>query len=747
MNALDDVRVLDLTIGPVGGVAMMVLADFGAEVLRLERDTPHPLDRLPAAPMWRRGTRTVHLDLAAERERFDALCAAADVMVCNWRPSARQRAGLDVVALRRQHPHLVICSVTSFGAQDPRSELPGYEHVIAAASGRMASFAGCADRDGPVFSALQVGVHACAQTVVSGVLAALLAAREDGQGCLVETSMLEAMLAYEQGAMIGEQFRERFGPLVDALPGATAQAPMPTLHYLPTQAGDGRWVQLGNLLPHLFDNFLLATDLFEILADPEFDSAQMNLPETKREEFRERMFARMQEKSAVAWMDTFIANGGVVAAKVQSTQEALEDADIVANGHVIERGDGLQLGPLAACSRTPAAPGFGAQPGDPLEAAWRAAPRGSVAFAEHTRLPLHGVRVIEIATIIAAPFGASLLADLGADVVKVEPLAGDPYRGLAGGVGATRVNLGKQSVCVDLKSDAGQKAVLDLLADADVLIHNFRPGVPEKLGIGYEAVSAVNPGIVYLQSNGYGPHGPGAHRPSTHPVPGAAMGGVHFQMGGRLPDTLLDMAALRDWSRRLMRANEVNPDPNTALVVASSVLLALAARQRHGCGQLVCVDMFGANAYANADDFLRYPGKAARSMPDEQLLGLGANYRLYRCGDGRWIFVAAASVEMLAEIVGVPENVLEDSIAGQPQAFWLNVFRGTDVACVAADASLPKDFWLAPEQQGFLVDSHHGEWGAFKRPGPLCRFDRQVPASLLPPLQGEHTRALLKAEV
>lgn len=754
LQALDGVRILDLTVGPVGGMAMTVFADFGADVLRIRRSDR--FDHLPAAPMWRRGASAIHLDIREDRGRFDALCAAADVLVVNWLPSTRAAAGLDVQALRRQFPHLVICSITSFGADDPRSQLPGYEHVVAAATGRMLCFTGCPDREGPAFSALQVGIHACTQSVVSGVLAAWVARAGHGQGSLVETSLLQAFLAFEQGAMLGEQFRGLLGDVVDGVAGAAAQAPLPSLHYLPTQAGDGRWVQLGNLLPHLFDNFLVATELVDILADPDYDTAQMVLPEAKREHFRDLMFTRMQEKTAAEWIEVFTENGSVVAGPVQSTQDALHDVDMLANGHVIELGAGVQIGPLARLSQTPARPRAGIGNGEDRVVTWLQSPRTPVTYRAQEDLPLKGVRVVEIATIIAAPFGASLLAELGAGVIKVEPIGGDPYRGLAGGVGACRVNLGKRSIRVDLKHPDGQAVVRDLLRTTDVLIHNFRPGVPEKLGIDYPSLAAINPRLVYLQSNGYGPDGPGAHRPSTHPIPGAGMGGVLLQMGGELPSELLDLTELRAWSKRLMRANEVNPDPNTALVVASACLLALAARERTGQGQQVFVDMFGANAWANADDFLNYPGKADRACPDAGQHGLSPVYRLYRCADDGWVFLAlvsAAERVKARDVLEAAEMVCPDLMDGVAMerlfatataTFWQDLFGAARLPCIQADGPMPKFFWQAPAQAEFRTPSRHTEWGPFHRPGSLCRFDRLPQAILHPPLAGEHSRELLE---
>ena len=130
-------------------------------------------------------------------------------------------------------------------------------------------------------------------------------------------------------------------------------------------------------------------------------------------------------------------------------------------------------------------------------------------------------------------------------------------------------------------------------------------------------------------------------RPSTHPIPGAALGGVVAQLGGRLPGELLEGRALREAARRISRANELNPDPNTSLVVATAATLGLAAVARCDVGQAVFVDMFGANAYANFDDFFDYPGKPARVEPDAGGFGLSDGYRLFQCADG-WVFVSIA---------------------------------------------------------------------------------------------------------
>jgi crotonobetainyl-CoA:carnitine CoA-transferase CaiB-like acyl-CoA transferase len=763
-------RVLDLTTGPAGGIATMILADFGAEVLLVERPGGDAFEHLPASRMWRRGKRTLVLDLRSDDglELLHALAAGADVLVCNWRPSALARRGLDFESLHRRHPHLVVCHLTAFGGRGPRTEIPGYEHVVAACAGRMRLFAGIADRDGPVFSALQVGVHACAQSAATGILAALLARDRDGWGRHVETSMLQGFLPYEQGPVIASQLRARFPEQFPA-PAPPNGPPMPSLYYHPAQAADGHWLQFGNLLPHLFDNFLRITDLLEVLTDPEFDAAQMLLKDPERHEaFRTRMLERIQQRSAADWMAEFTADGGVVAARYQTTQEALKDPDLVANGHVVARPDGgVQLGALARMSETPATPGADPCPDDGvLEARWRSDPRAAPAREREPALPLAGVRVIEIATIIAAPLAASYLADMGADVIKVEQIGGDPYRGMGAGVGSARVNAGKRSLSVDLKSPDGRAMVLDLLRDADVVIHNFRPGVPERLGIGYADVAALNPRIVYLQANGYGPDGPGALRPSTHPVPGAAMGGALYQLGERVPRSVLPMDEVRLWARRLMCANEVNPDPNTALVITTSVLLGLVARLHTGRGQQVLVDMLGANAWANYDDCLDYPGKPGRALPDAGLHGLAPTYRLYRCAGDQWAFLAlvtpherACFVEVL-ERAGLEPPTLDTLAAGGEAAAatltllfakrtaddWEALFAAAGIGCVRADRAPPSEFWLTDAQSvalGLTRPTEHPRWGPYRRHGRMVAFDGSEQALGPPPLAGQHNAEIL----
>ena len=686
------------------------------------------------------------------------IAESADAVLTTLNRQQRERLGLDREAIGR--PDLVLGVIEGFGEDGPYAAYPGYEPVVAAKSGRMLSFAGVADRDGPNYAALQVGVHATAQSAAAALLAALAGREATGHGFSFDTSMLRGMMPYEMGIMAMAQLWDK-GLLERPQAARDRTKSMPTLNYHPVRTKDGHWLQLGNLLPHLLANFFRASGLADELREAKYEGDPMRWPRETLEGFRDRLFAHMQTKTLAEWTDIFVADGGVVSHPYQTTQDALADPDIVANGHVVERNGGTQLGLLANLTQSPGKAGEAAKETtfEDLAPRYVTVPRPNGTAPQR---PLHGVTVVESATIIAAPLGASVLADLGARVIKIEPLGGDPFRSMFHGFGASKCNAGKESVCLDLKSPEGQTIAQSLAAKADVWIHNYRMGVPEKLGIGYDDLAALNPNLVYVSANGYGPAGPGAKRPSTHPIPGAALGGVVWQLGGLPPaDAAQSIDELRETARKLLRANEVNPDPNTSMVVATTALLGLAARRALGHGQKIFVDMFGANAYANWDDFLSHPGKPQRPPVDAEGYGLGPLHRLYRCRDG-WVFLMVANESewtILATELGL--QIADNPLAGGDEAL-AKVLEATfangdaddferrlapkGVGCVRADGAQPPDFFLNDAHCGIeelRVPAVHPDWGDYYRNGPMARFAKGVAyggASAM----GDSTRALLE---
>lgn len=782
-GVLEGVRVLDLSSGPVAGAATMVLADFGASVIKLEPPGGDPLRNLPNAPVWLRGKRSAELDLKAQgaAERIAALATDADVVVATMSQESATRLGCDYPGLSAVNPRLVYCRVTGFGPRGPYAGYPAYEGIVAAKSGRMQAFAGVPDREGPAFAAVEVGVHACAQAAVIGIMAALLARRETGRGQLVETSLLQAMLPYDLMGLLRVQLARRDPASFAADAGALR---MPTLNYHPLQARDGKWLQMGNLLQHLFDNYLAAAGLADVYADPRYEGPPSAWPAGAVEELRDRMIVRMRERTSGEWMQTFAEHGGVAATVYHTTQEALQDPDLVANGHVTRWDDasaGEVTGPgvVARLRATPgevkgSAPSAGRDTEQVLREGFGggAGPWVSTGVGRRARTagPLDGVTVLEFATIIAAPLGVSLLGDLGARVIKVEPIGGDPFRGMgAAGVAAAKTNQSKESIGIDLKAAEGVAIVHRLLAGTDVLIHNYRPGVPERLGIGYEDAKRIAPGIVYVSVNGYGPDGPSAHRPSTHPIPGAALGGAGRQAGAGWPPAFRETVEdVRTAATRLFRANESNPDPNTSVVVATAALLGLYAQREKGIGQEIFVDMLGANAYASLDDFVSYEGKRPRVDPDKDLYGLCAVYRLYPAKSG-WVFLALPAQqdwERFCDLTGVslagdPRFATNEARAVHDMALaeelgrllasrdaddWERLLAPRGIGCVRADGPSPGEFWADDPhalENGFVRLAQHQRYGEYLRWGPLVTFSDTPEQCGAGVLGGAQTDAIL----
>jgi crotonobetainyl-CoA:carnitine CoA-transferase CaiB-like acyl-CoA transferase len=710
MTPLAGLRILDLTSGPVGGLATMVLADFGALVERVIDPDFCYLNDVPSAKMWLRGK-------AICSELTDGI-NKADILIISTPHSIN---GVSYSEIKQLNPQIIYCEVSAFGEE---INLPAYEAVVAAKAGRMQSMAGILKTGDPNYSAVPVATHATSQNIVSAVLAATYSRHKDGYGQKITTTMLQGLMPYDQGTSLSLQLR----------PNRRAPDPatiMPTLNYHPVQCADGKWLQLGNLLPHLFQSFM------QVIGQ---ESLLNRLPK-ETEQVRDFILQTMQTKTRDEWMALFVQDGGIAAHPYLPAEDTLQDPDMIMNGHVVTLNGVTQLGPIANLTSTPAVITSEAKETEGIS--WRAEKKTEA----QDLLPLQGVTVLELATIIAAPLAASFLADMGARVIKVEAIGGDPYRHMAGGIGATRCNQGKESISIDLKSREGQKIVHQLATAADILIHNYRPGVPERLGIGYETLSKLNPQLIYVSANGYGPSGPGAMRPSTHPIPGAAMGGALHQSGYRTGgsfEELLSVDDLREVSRRLMRANEVNPDPNTSMIICSSSLLGLLARESSGRGQQIYVDMFGANAYANFDDMINYAGKPARAFLGESLKGPHPLHSLYETKSG-WVFLGLAQEHEWQDFCQLSNSGLTKQyptgITDNTSAFsedlkhlfrtktadeWENMFSGTGIGCVRADRYNLHEFFLSEcnETSPWMTQVEHDLHGVYYRHAPMVSFSR-----------------------
>jgi alpha-methylacyl-CoA racemase len=357
--------------------------------------------------------------------------------------------------------------------------------------------------------------------------------------------------------------------------------------------------------------------------------------------------------------------------------------------------------------------------------------------------PLTGIRVVELAAIGPVPYGVMLLADLGAEVVRVDRAAA--AQGQLG-MEATMVGLSRnrRSIGVDLKTDAGREVVLRLLADADVLVEGFRPGVAERLGLGPEVVRGANPRLVYARMTGWGQQGPLAER-AGHDIDYAAIAGALHTVG---------------------RADEPPPPPVNYLAdfggggtfLAIGVLAALLERARSGEGQVIDVAMVdGAASQTAFLHGLLAMGAWSTERGSNLLDGGAPYYDTYRCADGRFLAVGALEPQFFAELCAtvdldpteLPQHDrdawpaqrerLAALFATKPRDEWAAIFAGTD-ACVAPVLDLAE----APDHPHNVARGAFVDVGGTPQPAPAPRFSR-TPGAVHrdPPRPGEHTDEVL----
>ena len=350
---------------------------------------------------------------------------------------------------------------------------------------------------------------------------------------------------------------------------------------------------------------------------------------------------------------------------------------------------------------------------------------GDVAGAAASALPLSGLQVIDASSFVSGPYAAMMLADLGADVIKVEPPGGDAYRRfgrLESGASIlfANVNRNKRSAVIDLKSDDGQSQMLTLLGDADALLTNWRPGVAEALGLTRDVLKEINSGLVWCRVSGFGPDGPLAAAPAFDTVVQARSGLMVVQGGGGPPEAV-----------RAYLADKV-----VAVFAAQAVLAALVKRGGAGEGAVLDVSMLDALSYFNGPDLLSERTLIAddfRPAVSEQLTALGC----VPTEDG-WVTlnpVRGRHVKGMAAAAGHPEwvdqlRLIDDAAArtrriyelmasvtpSAPTSVWLQRFAEHDVP---AGPVMDIDAHLADEQveyNGTYVIYEHPQLGRIRQP-------------------------------
>ncbi|MQW76959.1 CoA transferase [Nocardioides sp. dk4132] len=357
--------------------------------------------------------------------------------------------------------------------------------------------------------------------------------------------------------------------------------------------------------------------------------------------------------------------------------------------------------------------------------------------------PLRGVKVVEIAGIGPGPHACMILADLGADVIRVERPGG---QALAGGAG-NLLNRGRPSVALNLKDPEATKTVLELIADADVLVEGMRPGVTERLGLGPEDCHAVNPRLVYGRMTGWGQDGPLAQA-AGHDMNYIAITGTLYGLG-------------QDKTRPHFPTNLVGDFGGGSTYLVIGILAALLEARISGRGQVVDAAIVDGTAHLNAMGaaFLAM-GTFTEERASNLLDGGMPFYDIYETADGRHMSVGALEPQFFdafVTLLGIKDRapgqfelersdelrrLITEAFAARTQAEWVEVFEGTD-ACVAGIIPISE----AVTHPHMAAREVFVEKDGFVQPQPAPRFSRTRATIGTPPAAtvGEQTREALAA--
>jgi crotonobetainyl-CoA:carnitine CoA-transferase CaiB-like acyl-CoA transferase len=787
---LREFRVIDLSTDVAGAFGTKLLALYGADVIKVEGPEGDPTRQLdtdqagtPDSSVLyahlNTGKRSVVLDIreAEQRETLRQLLSSADVIVESGQPGEWRQRGIDLVEISGERASRIICSVTPYGQHGPQSQWRATALTAAASGGQMGL---CGEPGRPPLKTAghqayyQSGLHVFAST-----LHAMLAAKRSGVGDQIDISLQEAQTAALEGAgpnaMVhgtdaergGNQMRATWGiyPCADGYVGINAMRRQTAAVYRCI----GR--------PELADD----PDFLDILVNP--------------------LHNELVQALILEWTASRTSAEIYAASQAHRAPFALipEPEQLLASEHLQETGFWQEVDhPVLGSHRLPGSPllidGERAMPGrapllgehtaevlEELSQGRQAPPAATT--PEPTSpppLPLHGIQVIDLTQVWAGPYATRFLADMGADVVHIE---GPAFPDAVRAVGRSEeerafdksayfneYNRNKRSLILDIQRPEGLAVLHRLIKRADVLIENWSVGVAERLGLGYDDLTRINPRLVFVQMPAFGKTGPEAER--------VGFGPTIEQMGG--------LVALQGYADEEPHKSGISyGDPTGGTLAAGATALALLRRETSGTGSHVVV--------AQRDNMLGLVGEyfIAASIGRPLAMRCGnrhsdwAPHNVYRTGDdvGRsgttmpgnppqdfhetWLSLAVTNDSdwaALRQVVADPRlddaayetaagrKVSEDSIDAV-LAEWAQNRNPQDAARALQAAGVPaspvftplmlmSDDHLAVKE--FFPTIHHPIAGAHRTTHPVWRMARRpIPALQPAPSFGEHNRPVL----
>jgi len=741
-SVFSGIRIIELGDSLAATIAGQYLADHGAWVLKVEPADGDPRRAETSFHALNRGKSSLLVDLDGQRDVVLAEVADADVVLAGFTIERAKMLGLDEASLRTVRPDIVYVAFTPAGPAGPYAGIEGDEAFADAINGLSGTQAGF---DGPpIFLTLPVAAHAAGLEAAGAVAVGLLLRGRTGQAIGIETSLLAGGLTmFPEGLVNVEGTNSMAGFDVDKFPLGNFpvfRVYKASDHYFALACGNEQfWYRL-----------CLAIERPEFIGDPRLEGAPWAIAAEGRKYLQDELERVLAERPRDEWLALLRAADVPVAPTLEG-DEFLETEQVRANGMRIEVEDAalgptVQVGPPIWMERTPAQVHHGApKPG------WRApAPPPSPRVTPSAPLPAHpleGVRVLNLSGYIAGAYAPTLLAELGAEVIKVESKDGDPFRPLGWSFAA--FNRGQRVMVLDLKQPEAREIVLELAREADVVVENYRPGTAKRLGLDYETLSAMNPGLVYLSAYAYGSRGPRAGDPGFDTLLQAESGVMQAQ-GGRGAAPVYFTSSVCDYT--------------TAALGATGVMFALFERERSGKGQHIESSLMNAGLALQTGNLVLSATTGAVNHGGRDLRGLSPLYRYYRCAD-RWLFLDARSPgrfaalrRALPAISGVNAAAanaqpvdgplaasIAEAVARRSASALAADLRAAGVLAVPAVSAA--ETLTSPQvvANGLAETQHHPIWGEMMMPFGMPRFAGMPPIVRRPsPMTAEHTSEILR---
>lgn len=715
-GVLHGIRVIEFCSGIAGSAAGLQLSEAGAEVIKLE---------LLALPLARDSTLFCTLNRGKLSVALDAiedilpLLNHADVLLHDLTPDQAAERSLDDASLKQRFPLLIISAIGGWPQRHALANAPPRETLVLARLGLLDEQPG--HRPGPVFVRMPFANWLAAWLCVVGVMARLIARDRDGRGGVAHTSLAQAALV-----PMSMHWSRAETPTRVFATGLDKHIPIP-LH----QCADGRWLHV-HYSP---DKAPWMASALEQLGEPEV--ARLNglyPPSHVAPNFgaNKQLFAT---RTAQAWVE-HLWDHDIAAQIAAPFGQIYFDDQARINGYVVQVNDTLQPGPCYSVDPAPRVRGplreFGADNASTFAKPSQPAVGTGAPACVPALPPLHGLKVLDLGAYLAGPFACMMLADLGAQVIKVEAPAGDAMRRLERIFSGTQ--RGKLGVALKLGDLQTRPLVEELVRWADVVHHNMRLPAARKLKVDYETLSALNPSLLYCHVSAYGPKGPRADWPGFDQLMQASMGWETAQGGEGNPPQWLRLGV---------------GDFFAGLSSLYALLLGLYARNRSGRGQMVSASLLGATLLTMAEAVGFDDGTISEvDLLDNAQTGVSSVHRLYRCADDRWLAVAALEdneAQRLRALLGSDPGLW---FASRTCAQAMDMLNANGIAVEPVREDQREAFLDDPmhEAAGLHAHYHHPIYGHMSQVGGFWDFD-DLPLSLnrAPPALGQHSREVLTA--